>query len=161
MATLLVFAACSSPDGPACGPHEEKGLKVTTFCGEAAATVVVDSKTHKFSKGVCKVDADTVVFNAGTVVQSEGKQSGHDYLAVQIGVAQRLPAASDGTYEAVAVAFVVDGATYAVVPSPDGKSRPSATLFGGRRKATFKGTAIRTSGGKSAAVTGSITCPGA
>jgi hypothetical protein len=132
------------------GVHPFGSVTARTFCGPAKATLVVGSKTIRFSGGTCERGAAYVAVNVGTVVLGTTTKEKPDYFGLVVGktpVSGGTPARSDGTYTPQALTANHAGRGYAILSA-------TVQLKGNRTRGTFSGTSY----GSSGRVTGSFNC---
>lgn len=130
------------------GVHPFGKLTARTFCGPATAKVTVDGVTTSYKGGRCTRTGTYLTINIGTAVLGQTKKKRPPYFGITVGKpASGTPAPTDGTYTGAAVAFVITGASHALLGS-------SVTLAAHRTKGTFSGSLI----GPDTPVTGSFRC---
>jgi hypothetical protein len=152
---LLILALAALPtsgaDASAChaGVHAYGTAQIRTFCGPASVTLIIAGKQVKLSGGTCTRTSQYLSVNIGSALLGTTKKAPPNYFGLDVGKTPGggTPAPTDGTYPAFALAFASGGKS-------DSSTDASVTLTNGRRRGTFTGTRLLSSG----TVSGSFNC---
>jgi hypothetical protein len=129
-----------------------RGSNYEVFCGPAKATVTIGRTRLVFAGGQCQRAAEYFAVNIGAAPLGDVSRPARPYFGVAIGripgrsLIGGRPAAGDGTYSRVPLAFDDNGEKYLLMDA-------AVTLKDDRRVESFAGTLL--SGGKAR---GSFSC---
>jgi hypothetical protein len=134
-ATIAAAAADARAASAACtaGNTTYQGVRARVYCGSASAVVKVGSRTLTYRGGSCTRTATAVELGIGTLIlDSKQPKTLPRAFAISVGRIFGIgkPAAKDGSYRSVIVAYVDAGKRYAAMQG-------SAVLAGGRTRGSF------------------------